>query len=404
MGCACSAPADDFDDALEPEAFTGPSRTMLARPKVPSPTPRVFLPEAVKMSPRNARGRPPAAAAGKRHVECPFLSRDSTSNTLTRVFPPLARISQPRVLAVIAAWHAADDPESASAIPRTRSKTPPGPLEEVAGKPMVFHAWHAAHAAKCVTRCVVATDDDAVETTALAFGARVVRVDDTKTKTKNEKNRNRFFGSVAGAARALAASNAAAFDVVAVVDADEAFVEAHHIERVADAVINGEAQSATCTRDVADAADARNDAGRVFVRAENGASAASGYATVASVFVAGTDADRHGALADETSVFVGVEVGVRSYLTSALLEIIDGAPPRTNQKPEGSERSARGFRNRDADITRNDPTREALRLGWRVAAVRAEARNRLGGFKTQRSLDARNAEIAAGEIRFVPLF
>ena len=48
MGCACSAPADDFDDALEPEAFTGPSRTMLARPKVPSPTPtpRVFLPAA----------------------------------------------------------------------------------------------------------------------------------------------------------------------------------------------------------------------------------------------------------------------------------------------------------------------------------------------------------------------
>ena len=393
------------------------------------------------------------------------------------------------MLAVIAAWHAADDPESASAIPRTRSKTRPGPLEEVAGKPMVFHAWHAAHAAKCVTRCVVATDDDAVETTALAFGARVVRVDDTKTSRKT-KNENRFFGSVAGAARALAASNAAAFDVVAVVDADEAFVEAHHIERVVDAVINAEAQSATCTRDVADAADARNDTGRVFVRAENGASAASGYATVASVFIkAGTDADRLGALADdasgslslslfeqdandtngssdglsptassdsdsptsptsprrtreerearnvaknfrstssaetaspksperaprtmsnvETSTFVGVEVGVRSYLTSALLEIIDGAPPRTNQKPfDSSERSApkrRGFRN-ESDLLRNDPTREALRLGWRVAAVRAEARNRLGGLKTQRSLDARNAEIAAGEIRFVPLF
>jgi len=396
------------------------------------------------------------------------------------------------VLAVIAAWHAADDPESASAIPRTRSKTRPGPLEEVAGKPMVFHAWHAAQAAKCVTRCVVATDDDAVETTALAFGARVVRVDDTKTSRKT-KNENRFFGSVAGAARALAASNAAAFDVVAVVDADEAFVEAHHIELVADAVINAEAQSATCTRDVADAADAQNDAGRNFVRAVYiyGASAASGYATVASVFDAGTDADRLGEpLADdasgslslslfeqdaddtngssdglsptassdsdsptsptsprrtreerearnvaknfrstsfaetaspksrseraprttsnvETSTFVGVEVGVRSYLTSALLEIIDGAPPRTNQKPfDSSERSApkrRGFRN-ESDLLRNDPTREALRLGWRVAAVRAEARNRLGGLKTQRSLDARNAEIAAGEIRFVPLF
>ncbi len=395
------------------------------------------------------------------------------------------------MLAVIAAWHAADDPESASAIPRTRSKTRPGPLEEVAGKPMVFHAWHAAHAAKCVTRCVVATDDDAVETTALAFGARVVRVDDTTKTSRKTKNENRFFGSVAGAARALAASNAAAFDVVAVVDADEAFVEAHHIERVVDAVINAEAQSATCTRDVVDAADARNDAGRVFVRAENGASAASGYATVVSVFKAGTDADRLGAddaddasgslslslieqdandrngssdglsptassdsdsptsptsprrtreerearnvaknfrtssFAEtaspksrseraprttsnvETSTFVGVEVGVRSYLTSALLEIIDGAPPRTNQKPfDSSERSApkrRGFRN-ESDLLRNDPTREALRLGWRVAAVRAEARNRLGGLKTQRSLDARNAEITAGEIRFVPFF
>ena len=86
--------------------------------------------------------------------------------------------------------------------------------------------------------------------------------------------------------------------MVAVVDADEAFVR-RTIERVADAVINGEAQSATCTRDVVDAAEARSGAGRVFVRAESGACAASGCATVARVFVAGTDADRHGALADE---------------------------------------------------------------------------------------------------------
>jgi hypothetical protein len=43
MGCACSAPADDFDDAFDPEAFTGPSRTMLARPKVRrAGTPGVF--------------------------------------------------------------------------------------------------------------------------------------------------------------------------------------------------------------------------------------------------------------------------------------------------------------------------------------------------------------------------
>ena len=101
------------------------------------------------------------------------------------------------MLAVIAAWHASDETEeTASAIPRTRSR--PGPLAEVAGKPMVFHAWHAAHAAKCVTRCVVATDDDAVETAALAFGARVVRVDEKRRSEKELKNR---FASVAAAAR-----------------------------------------------------------------------------------------------------------------------------------------------------------------------------------------------------------
>ena len=187
-------------------------------------------------------------------------------------------------------------------------------------------------------------------------------------------------------------------------DADEAFVEAHHIERVADAVINGEAQSATCTRDVVDAAEARNDAGRVFVRAENGACAASGYATVASVFVAGTDADRHGALADETSVFVGVEVGVRSYLTSALLEIIDGAPPRTRSKAGGV--GAVGARipkpRRGPYAKRPDARGVASRVARRRCSRRGTEPAR--GFKTQRSLDARNAEIAAGEIRFVPLF
>jgi hypothetical protein len=47
------------------------------------------------------------------------------------------------------------------------------------------------------------------------------------------------------------------------------------------------------------------------------------------------------------------------------------------------------------------PTREALLLGWRVAAVRSEESSdrNLGGLKTQRSLDAKNARIRAGEIR-----
>ena len=431
------------------------------------------------------RARTPAAAAGKRHVECPFLSRDSTSNTLTRVFPPLARISQPRVLAVIAAWHAPDDPESASAIPRTRSKTRPGPLEEVAGKPMVFHAWHAAHAAKCVTRCVVATDDDAVETAALAFGARVVRVDEKRRSEKELKNR---FASVAAAARATAATRRA-FDAVVVVDADEAFVEAHHIERVADAVIDSDAQSATCVR-ARDAFDARNDHGRVFLLVADLTPAnatpktprraryvtrvfsemdASVPRRDASFSTAARDEDDENGKAEsptreqshspksplassreedayasrlsftkndakkDKSVFFGVEVGVRSYVASALLETLELSSPKNGKKIKIKTASdaSLGHRHRDEDEAfrakrrtcssasgdeengengKNErrrlddhlgPTREALLLGWRVAAVRSEESSdrHLGGLKTQRSLDAKNARIRAGEIR-----
>ena len=388
------------------------------------------------------------------------------------------------MLAVIAAWHASDETETASAIPRTRSKTRPGPLAEVAGKPMVFHAWHAAHAAKCVTRCVVATDDDAVETAALAFGARVVRVDEKRRSEKELKNR---FASVAAAARATAATRRA-FDAVVVVDADEAFVEAHHIERVADAVIDSDAQSATCVR-ARDAFDTRNDAGRVFLVVAEPTRATPKTMTtsvetraryVARVF-SETDASAEAARFEEDEenesgrrasrsrersrspksplassreedknasasrasskkddakkkkeafFSVGVEVGVRSYVASALLETLElceqkkvtiktassaslGRGPRdeddfffakrrTRSSASGDEADGEEEKNqrrrRDDDL---GPTREALLLGWRVAAVRSEESSdrNLGGLKTQRSLDAKNARIRAGEIR-----
>jgi hypothetical protein len=351
---------------------------------------------------------------------------------------------------------------------------------------MVFHAWHAAHAAKCVTRCVVATDDDAVETAALAFGARVVRVDEKRRSEKELKNR---FASVAAAARATAATRRA-FDAVVVVDADEAFVEAHHIERVADAVIDSDAQSATCVR-ARDAFDARNDHGRVFllvadltpanatpktprraryvtrVFSEMDASVPS--SRDASFSTAARDEDDENGKAEsptreqshspksplassreedarascssskkndakkDKSVFFGVEVGVRSYVASALLETLELSSSKKGKKIaiKTASDASLGHRHRDEDEAfrakrrtcssasgdeengekeKNErrrldddlgPTREALLLGWRVAAVRSEESSdrNLGGLKTQRSLDAKNARIRAGEIR-----
>ena len=83
----------------------------------------------------------------------------------------------------------------------------------------MLRAWHAARAATCVKRCVVATDNDAVEKACVSFSARVARVDGGKENRR--RNRTDRFDSVAAVARALARAGGA-FDVVVVVDADEA--------------------------------------------------------------------------------------------------------------------------------------------------------------------------------------
>ena len=78
------------------------------------------------------------------------------------------------------------------------------------------------------------------------------------------------------------------------------------------------------------------------------------------------------------------------------------AKRRTRSSASGDEADGEEEKNqrrrRDDDL---GPTREALLLGWRVAAVRSEESSdrNLGGLKTQRSLDAKNARIRAGEIR-----
>jgi hypothetical protein len=134
----------------------------------------------------------------------------------------------------------------------------------------------------------------------------------------------------------------------------------------------------------------------------------------------------------DKSVFC-VEVGVRSYVASALLETLELSSPKNGKKIKIKTASdaSLGHRHRDEDEAfrakrrtcssasgdeengekaKNErrrldddlgPTREALLLGWRVAAVRSEESSdrNLGGLKTQRSLDAKNARIRAGEIR-----
>ena len=93
-------------------------------------------------------------------------------------------------------------------------------------------------------RCCVATDDDRVASAVEALGARVVRV--PATRGGSAERCAAAYGELRR--RANATREDADFDVVVAVDCDEAFVEAHHIERVADAVVNSDAEIATLCR------------------------------------------------------------------------------------------------------------------------------------------------------------
>ena len=179
----------------------------------------------------------------------------------------------------------------------------------------MFRAWHAARAATCVKRCVVATDNDAVEKACVSFSARVARVDGGKENRR--RNRTDRFDSVAAVARALARAGGA-FDVVVVVDADEAS------SRLTTSSASRTPRSTPRRR-------ARRACG------------------------SGTRRTR-----------VSTSGGLGAFSVSRGTSMLD--------------------------------------LGWRVAAVRAgDADAHSGGIKTQRSLDAKDARIRAGEIQLAAL-
>ena len=125
---------------------------------------------------------------------------------------------------------------------------PGKPLARVGGKSLVRLTYEAAESAKCVDHCCVATDDDRVIDAVKSFNGRVVRT---------PRDCADGFERCAHAYRLLVAGRAAAsggrlrsadFDVVVKVECDEAFIRAHHIETVADLVINTDAVVAALVR------------------------------------------------------------------------------------------------------------------------------------------------------------
>ena len=249
MGCVLSSErgADDFG---------ADSRTMLARPKVrvASPPPdgrslgtrhvtaalfrqRVCLFRSAPPASRRLRPERAYRAVVERGSERHAPSSLCRSRPLT--FASRRSRTQPRVLGVIPA--------------RYDSRRFAGkPLALLGGKPLVMHVYRNACKAKCLDACVVATDDDRIAKAVRDNGGEVIMTDaacetspERCLEVVRELRRRRADGKKGTTWTAAAAGE---FDVVVCIDADEPFVQPHHIETVADLVVNSDADVGTLVR------------------------------------------------------------------------------------------------------------------------------------------------------------
>ena len=125
----------------------------------------------------------------------------------------------------------------------------------------MMHVYHNACKAKCLDACVVATDDERIAKAVRDHGGEVIMTD-AACETSLERclevvNRLRRRASKWNARKKRGDSSSAEkqttkasgdFDVVVCIDADEPFVQPHHIETAADLVINSDAVVGTLVR------------------------------------------------------------------------------------------------------------------------------------------------------------
>ena len=125
----------------------------------------------------------------------------------------------------------------------------------------MMHVYHNACKAKCLDACVVATDDERIAKAVRDHGGEVIMTDGA-CETSLERclevvNRLRRRASKWNARKKRGDSSSAEkqttkasgdFDVVVCIDADEPFVQPHHIETAADLVINSDAVVGTLVR------------------------------------------------------------------------------------------------------------------------------------------------------------
>jgi len=98
------------------------------------------------------------------------------------------------------------------------TRFPGKPLVEIAGKPMIQHVWERVQLVSSVSKVIIATDDERIQTAALNFGAEVCM-----TSPEHPSGTDRLWEV------SQAYSN---FDWILNVQGDEPFLEPEHLETV----------------------------------------------------------------------------------------------------------------------------------------------------------------------------
>lgn len=252
MGCVVSSERGPAD-------FGADSRTMLARPKV-RPRSRPLMP--ARHPSRHlvhfilATHFLSAGGAQRRRRSMPTrVSSLTTPLRRSRVYiRPILTVTsrpnrtQPRVLGVVPARYSSR---------RFAGK----PLALLRGKPLVMHVYHNACKAKCLDACVVATDDERIAKAVRDHGGEVIMTDAAcetslerclevvnRLRRRASKWNQRKKGRDSSSAEKKTTKASGDFDVVVCIDADEPFVQPHHIETAADLVINSDAVVGTLVR------------------------------------------------------------------------------------------------------------------------------------------------------------
>ncbi len=137
------------------------------------------------------------------------------------------------------------------------SRFPGKPLADINGKSMIHHVWDIACQVDCLSRVIIATDDDRIFNHVMGFGAEVMMT---------SKEHNNGTERIAEVVRKLPEK----FDVVINIQGDEPFLNPEQIESLCNIIDTKNYQIATLIKSTSDKEEIESPNVVKVVKSQNG--------------------------------------------------------------------------------------------------------------------------------------